>query len=105
MKRWTITVRPQLQQLAREAARARKKTEAFKKQYAHRAGIEGTISLAVCTFDLRHVRYLGLAKIYLQHILVVCAINLTRLARWIQGDIPVQAHATAFTYLYNPVLA
>jgi hypothetical protein len=45
--RRTFTVRPQPQQLALEAARAREKTEAFKQQYAHRAGIEGTISLWV----------------------------------------------------------
>lgn len=86
--RRTITVRPQLQQLALEAARAREKTEAFKKQYAHRARIEGTLSLGVRTFDLRRTRYLGLAKTHLQHILVACAINLTRLARWIRGDVP-----------------
>jgi IS5 family transposase len=67
-------------QLALEATRARETTEAFKKQYAHRAEIEGTISLGVCTFDLRRARYLGLAKTHLQHILVACVINLTRLA-------------------------
>lgn len=103
--RRTITVRPKPQQLALEAARAREKTEAFKKQYAHRAGIEGTISLGVRTFDLRRARYLGLAKTRLQHLLVACAINLTRLARWIQGEVPAQAHATAFTRLFHPVLA
>src|SRR5512133_167658 len=74
--RRTITVRPQPQQLALQAARAREKTETFKKQYAHRAGIEGTISLGVRTVDLRRTRYLGLAKSHLQHILVACAINL-----------------------------
>ncbi len=53
--RRTFTVRPQPQQLALQAARAREKTEAFKQQYAHRSGIEGTISLGVRTFDLRRL--------------------------------------------------
>lgn len=39
------------------------------------------------------------------HLLVACVINLTRLARWIQGEVPSQAHATAFTRLFHPVLA
>jgi hypothetical protein len=67
-QRRTFTARQQPQLLAREAARTREKTEAFKKQYAHRAGIEGTISLGVRTFDLRRTRYLGLAKTHLHHI-------------------------------------
>ena len=99
--RRTFTVRPQLQQLALEAARAREKTEAFKKQDAYRAGIEGTVSLSVRTFDLRRACNLGLAKTHLQHILVACAINLTRLARLIQGVVPFQAHASAFTCLFR----
>jgi transposase len=101
----TITVRPQPQQLALEAARAREKTEAFKKQYAHRAGIEGTLSLGVRSFDLRRTRHLGLAKTHLQHILVACAINLARLARWIHGEVPIQPRSTAFTRLFQAVPA
>lgn len=62
------------------------------------------ISLGVRTFDLRRARYLGLAKTHLQHVLVACAIILTRLARWIQSEIPVHAHATAFARLFHPVL-
>lgn len=103
--RRTVTVRPHAQQLALQAAREREKTEAYKQLYAHRAGIEGTFSLGVRSFDLRRTRYLGLAKTHLQHLLIACAINLARLARWIQGDVPVQANATAFTRLFQPVSA
>ncbi len=56
-------------------------------------------------FSLRRARYLGLAKIHLQHILVACAIHLTRLAHWIGGDVLSQADATVFTRLFIPVLA
>lgn len=103
--RRTVTVRPQPQQLALEAAREREKTEAFKKQYAHRAGIEGTISLGVRSFDLRRTRYLGLAKTHLQHVLIACALNLTRLARWLQGEILAQPRSSAFARLYLPAPA
>jgi len=41
---------------ALQAARTRQATPAFKEQYAVRAGIEGTISYAVHTCDLRHAR-------------------------------------------------
>jgi len=103
--RRTITVRPQPQQLALQAAREREKTEAFKKQYAHRAGIEGTISLGVRSFDLRRTRYIGLAKTHLQHILIACGMNLMRLARWLNGEIPAQPRPSAFTRLYQASLA
>ncbi len=45
-KRRTITVRPQAQHEALQAARRRQKTPAFAKQYALREGIEATISEA-----------------------------------------------------------
>jgi transposase len=99
------STRSHSQQLALEATRAPEKTEAFKKPYAHRAGIEGTISLGVRTFDLRRTRFLGLAKTHLQYILVACAINLARLARWIIGEVPAQPSATAFTRLIQAVPA
>ena len=99
--RRTFTVRPKPQQLALQAARKREKTEAFKKQYARRSGIEGTISLGVRSFNLRRTRYIGLAKTHLQHILIACGMNLMRLARWLNGETPVQPHLTPFAHLYK----
>ena len=81
-----VTVKPQSLQLALQAAREREKTEAFKKQYAQQAGIEGTISFGVRSFDLRRTRYLNLAKTNLQNILIACVMNLMRIARWLQGE-------------------
>jgi transposase len=58
-------------------------TPEFKRQYAARAGIEATISQSVRVTDLRHARYIGLAKIHLQHLLCAAAINLCRITDYI----------------------
>ena len=52
-----------------------------------RAGIEGTFSQAVRSFDLRHTRYRGLAQTHLQHVVTAAALNLDRLVAWLQ-DLP-----------------
>jgi transposase len=49
-KRRTITIRPQAQHEALQAARRRQKTPAFAKAYALREGIEATISKAGSCF-------------------------------------------------------
>lgn len=71
---------------ALRAAEAYEKTDAFKKQYAQRAGVEGTISQAVQSMDMRRSRYRGQHKTHLQHIMSAIAINLQRLASWLSGD-------------------
>jgi transposase len=76
-------VLPEEQQKALIFAREREKKEAFTKLYARRAGIEGTISQGVRTFDLRRSRYIGLAKTHLQHILISLAMNLVRTIHWL----------------------
>lgn len=62
-----------------EAARAREADEAFAEQYRWRAGIEGTLSLGVRTLHLRRARYLGLAKVHLQHVLTAGALDIGRI--------------------------
>jgi transposase len=64
------------------AARARLETEAGRRLYAQRRGIEGTISQAVRAFDLRRARYRGLAKTALQHVATAAALNLDRIGAW-----------------------
>jgi transposase len=61
-KRRTITIRPQAQYEALQAARRRQQTRAFARQYALREGIEATISQGVRAFGMRRSRYIGLAK-------------------------------------------
>jgi len=87
--------------LALQAARERETTEASKKQYAQRSGIEGTISLGVRAFDLRRTRFIGLAKTHLQHILIACGMNLMLLARWLNGETPAQPRLSAFARFYK----
>jgi transposase len=57
--RRTLTIRPEAQYKALQAARAREQTPEYAKQYAQRAGVEGTISQAVRGFGARRCRYIG----------------------------------------------
>lgn len=77
-----IFLLPQQQQLALYKRKVEQTTLEFKKKYALRAGIEGTISQAVSRCDIRQSRYIGLAKTHLQMVLPAVAINLVRLAEW-----------------------
>jgi hypothetical protein len=72
--------RPQHEAIA--AARARLKTEAGRRLYGQRQGIEGTISQSVRVFGLRRARYRGVAKMGLQSIATAAAINIDRLGAW-----------------------
>jgi transposase len=86
--RRSISVRPEEQYSALRAARERQKTEAFKEDYAKRAGIEGTLSQGVRRFGLRRSRYIGEARTHLQHLLTGAAINFVRVDRWL-AEVPL----------------
>ena len=77
-----VTVRPQAEHEALQQARQYQQTQAFRQDYAHRAGVEGTISQGVRAFGLRQARYLGLAKTHLQELGTATAINLCRWSAW-----------------------
>ncbi|WOT36774.1 IS1182 family transposase [Streptomyces coeruleorubidus] len=77
-----ITLRPQAEYEVIQQARAQEETQEWKEQYAHRAGVEGTISQGVRAFGLRRCRYHGLAKARLQHQLTATAMNFHRLNAW-----------------------
>ena len=96
-----LTVRPQAQHEAIQAARQRQGTDAFKAQYALRAGVESTISQGVRRFDLRRSRYLGLARTQLQQTITATAMNVVRLAAWFrQGAVdPPKRRPGHFTRL------
>jgi transposase len=99
-KRRTLTVRPQAQHEALQAARRRQQTRAFTRQYALREGIEATISQGVRAFGMRRSRYLGLAKTHLQHLGIAAAINLVRVVAWLEGDELAPTRISAFQKLY-----
>jgi transposase len=96
-----LTVRPQAQHEALQAARARQKTEAFAQLYRVRAGIEGTLSQGIRGFELRQTRYRGLAKTRLQQILTAVAINLVRLFAWFTETPQAQTRISPFAALAN----
>jgi transposase len=85
--RRTITVRADAEFHALQAARQREGTAAFAAAYAKRAGIEGTLSRGIRTCRLRQIRYIGLAKARLGHLLTAVALNFLRLGEWF-ADIP-----------------
>jgi hypothetical protein len=58
-------------------------TESFKDEYAKRAGVEGTMSQGVRRCDIRPARYRGLPKTRLQHLATAAALNLVRIANWL----------------------
>jgi transposase len=80
-----LTVRPQEQHVAMQAARQRQETAEFKAQYALRAGVESTLSQGVRRFDLRQSRYIGLARTHLQQTLNATAMNIARVIDWLKG--------------------
>lgn len=65
------------------AARLREQGREYRKLYAQRRGIEGTLSQAVRSFGLQRARYHGLAKTGLQSVATAAALNLDRLAAWL----------------------
>ncbi|MCB0226496.1 MAG: IS1182 family transposase [Anaerolineae bacterium] len=94
-----LRLRPQPEYEALHCARQRQKTDQFKQRYKKRAGIEGTISQATRSFDLRRSRYIGLAKTHLQHVATAAAINLTRLACWLMDLPTAQTRRSSFAVL------
>jgi transposase len=84
-KRRSITLRPETQYKALQAARQQAMTEDYQVDYARRAGIEGTLSEGICAHGLRRARYIGLVKTHLQHVMTATAINFKRIFYWISG--------------------
>jgi transposase len=104
-KRRTIALHKEEYHLALQAARQRENTIEFKREYAKRAGIEGTISQGVRAFGLRRAKYVGLAKTHLQQVLTATAMNFTRISNWL-AEIPWEkTRSSAFEKLMLPVVA
>ena len=82
-----LMLRPQEQHLALQTARAWQETEEFKADYARRAGVEGSFTQANRRSDLRHARYIGLAKTHVQNVITAVAINLLRVLAWL-AEVP-----------------
>jgi transposase len=96
-----ISIRPQEQYHALRQARQRATTRNYKQEYAHRAGIEGTISQAVRTCEVRRSRYRGLPKTHLHHVLTATALNLLRIGMWLADEPLAQTRHARFVRLYH----
>src|SRR3954466_9324582 len=70
---------------ALQDARKQQATAEFRESYAARAGIEATHEQTIRRCGLRRCRYIGLAKTHLQHIISAAAVNLVRIANWVNG--------------------
>jgi transposase len=94
-----MTLRPQSEHQALQAVRQQQSTAAWKAQYDKRAGIEGTLSQGVRAFGLRQCRYRGLPKTRLQHLAIAAAINIDRLAAWLDGRPHAKTRVSRFAAL------
>jgi transposase len=97
--RRTLTIRPQPQYQALQAARQREATETFQAEYARRAGIEGTISRGTRSTRLRRTRYIGLRRVHLGHILTAAGLNVLRLGEWFLETARAKTRLTPFARL------
>jgi transposase len=80
-------------------ARQREATDAFRAEYARRAGIEGTISRATRSTRLRRTRDIGLARVHLGHILTAVGLNVLRLGEWLLETARAKTRITPFARL------
>jgi len=79
----SLSSREQYEVLQRR--REEQATEAFRQQYAARAGVESTHEQAIRRSGLRQCRYIAEAKTHLQHLVTAVAINLIRVGDWLAG--------------------
>jgi transposase len=100
----SLTLRPKAHQEALMQARERQTTTSFRKRYARRAGVEGTIAQGTRRAGVRQARYRGYTKTLVQHLLTALAINLVRLVAWMAEVPRSQAPRSRFTRL-APALA
>jgi transposase len=80
-----IGIQPRDQYEVLQTARQVQTTEAFRIEYAARAGVESAHAQAVRRCGLRQCCYIGLAKTRLQHVVTAVAVNLIRVADWVAG--------------------
>jgi transposase len=88
--RRSIAVRPEPQYKALQERRDLEESEEYAREYARRAGVEGTISQGIRRCGLRRSRYIGLTKTHLGHVLTAAALDFVRVADWL-ADVP-RAH-------------
>lgn len=81
-RRRQISVSPREMTQALRLSRSAQETKDWQKDYALRAGVEGTISQAAAVTGIRRSRYRGRDKTHLDHVYSAVALNLIRLDAW-----------------------
>jgi transposase len=76
--------------------RADQQDPAWRKRYAVRSGVEGTVCELAHGHGMRHCRYRGQPKAHLQHVLTAIAVNIERLSQLPPGGNPAPRPPTAF---------
>ncbi len=84
---------------ALDQARIRKVSPEFRKLYAKRAGIEGTVAQAVRTCDMRQARYIGSKKLQLQAFVTATALNVLRACAWLADGTHASTPVSRFARL------
>jgi transposase len=100
-----LTIQPEAEFHALQEARRQEVEPGFKKRYAARAGIEGTISQGVRRSDIRRARYVGQAKTHLQNVCTAVALNLVRLWNWLAETPLATTRRSAFAKCCQPKAA
>jgi transposase len=105
-KRRTISIRrPREYHEALQKAREREQTVEFKAEYTRRVGIEGTVSRAVRTCEIRRSKYIGLTKTHLHHLLSAMSLSFLRVGEWLMGVPKAKTRRSPFARLMAPVAA
>jgi transposase len=100
--RRSIAVRPQPQYDALQTRRNFQESPEHKREYARRAGIEGTISQGTRRCGLRRSRYAGLARTHLGHGLTAEALTFVWVADWLAGTERSRTRPPRFAMLMAP---
>jgi transposase len=95
----SMTLQPEQEHRILHARRQEQATPAWHQRYDARAGIEGTLSQGIRAFGLRQCRYRGLPKTRLQHLAIAAAINIDRLAAWLDERPHAQTRTSRFAAL------
>jgi transposase len=90
---------------ALQNARQRQETPAFRKLYALRAGIEGTVAQAVRTCEMSRARYIGSKKLGLQVFFTASAMNVLRACAWLAEGTHASPPVSRFAKLIASVKA
>ncbi len=95
----SLAIRPQPQYEALRQRRERERSRDYAREYARRAGIEGTLSQGVRRCGLRCSRYVGLPKTHLAHVVTAAALNFVRVGAWLAGTPRARTRYSPFAVL------